>query len=146
MSEMQEILALVKANNELSEKAILAARQSTPDSLSPVLFEIRKEMSALTKLVESIQNKQEIHMASHLITDKNTSDGLTALQKTSAEMLEQVKKTNGRVTVLEQWKENTVNFTKGMKAGGRGTYIAIATVVGVAWIVFGDYLKKKVGL
>ncbi len=128
------------------EHALSAARQSTPDSLSPILFEMRNKIDTLAKSLESIQEKQELHMASHLITDKNTSDGLTALQKTSSEMLEQVKKTNGRVTVLEQWKENTVNFTKGLKAGGRGTYIAIATVIGVAWIVFGDYLKKKVGL
>lgn len=146
MSEIQEILALLKANNELSEKAILAARQSTPDSLSPVLFGIKKEMSALAKLVESIQNKQEVHMASHIITDKNTADGLVSLQKTSTEMLEQVKKTNGRVTALEQWRDGTVNFANGLKAGGRGTYIAIATTIGIAWIVFGDYLKKKVGL
>ena len=146
MSDMQEILALIKANNELSEKAILAARQSTPDSLSPVLFGIKKEMSALAKLVESIQDKQELHMASHLITDKNTADGLVSLQKTSAEMLEQVKKTNGRVTVLEEWKNATLNYAQGLKAGGRGTYIAIATVIGVAWVVLGDYLKKKVGL
>lgn len=128
------------------DHAISMARQSTPDSLSPILHEMRNKIDNLSHSLVEIQNKQELHMESHLITDKNTSDGLLALQKTSAETLEQVKKTNGRVTVLEQWRDNTVNFTKGLKAGGRGTYIAIATVVGVAWVVFGDFLKKKVGL
>lgn len=128
------------------DHAISLASQSMPVSISPIMFEMRNKIDTLAKSLEAIQEKQELHMASHLVTDKNTSDGLIALQKTSAEMLEQVKKTNGRVTVLEQWRENTVNFTKGLKAGGRGTYIAIATVIGVAWIVFGDFLKKKVGL
>ena len=146
MSDMQKILALIKENNELSEKAILAARQSVPDSLSPILFELRNKIDTLSKSMEDIREKQELHMASHLVTDKNNADGIQALKETSQATLEQVKKTNGRVTALEQWKENTVNFTKGLKAGGRGTYIAIATVIGVAWIVFGDYIKKKVGL
>lgn len=122
------------------------ARQSTPDALSPILHEMRNKIDILTKSLTEIQEKQEIHMNTHTINDKNTADGLLDLKKISDETLEQVKKTNGRVTVLEQWRDNTVNFTKGLKAGGRGTYIAIATVVGVAWIVFGDFLKKKVGL
>lgn len=128
------------------DHALSAARQSTPDSLSPILFEMRNKIDTLAKSLNDIQEKQELHMATHTITDKNTSGGLADLQKTSSELLIQVKKTNGRVTVLEQWRDNTVSFTKGLKAGGRGTYIAIATVTGVAWIVFGDYLKKKVGL
>jgi hypothetical protein len=128
------------------DHALSAARQSTPDSLSPILFEMRNKIDTLAKSLNDIQEKQELHMATHTITDKNTSGGLADLQKTSSELLIQVKKTNGRVTVLEQWRDNTVSFTKGLKAGGRGTYIAIATVIGVAWIVFGDYLKKKVGL
>lgn len=128
------------------DHAISLASQSMPASVSPIMFEMRNKIDILTKSLTEIQEKQEIHMTTHTINDKNTADGLLDLKKISDETLEQVKKTNGRVTVLEQWRDNTVNFTKGLKAGGRGTYIAIATVIGVAWIVFGDFLKKKVGL
>lgn len=128
------------------DHAISLASQSMPASVSPIMFEMRNKIDNLSHSLVEIQNKQEIHMNTHTINDKNTADGLLDLKKISDETLEQVKKTNGRVTVLEQWRDNTVNFTKGLKAGGRGTYIAIATVVGVAWVVFGDFLKKKVGL
>lgn len=136
----------IKRLEDKFDHAISLASQSMPAAISPIMFEMRNKIDTLAKSLQAIQEKQELHMATHTVTDKNTSDGLLELQETSKETLEQVKKTNGRVTVLEQWRENTINFTKGLKAGGRGTYIAIATVIGVAWIVFGDFIKKKVGL
>lgn len=41
----KEILRILKENKEASEHAILLARQSTPDSLSPMLKEIRKDIA-----------------------------------------------------------------------------------------------------
>lgn len=71
---------------------------------------------------------------------------LQSIRTTGNETLEQVKKTNGRVTKLEEWKSNTINFANGVKAGGKGTWVGIAVIVGIIYTVFGDFIKTKIGL
>lgn len=68
------------------------------------------------------------------------------IKETLVEVVEQVKKTNGRVSALEYWKNTFDGFTQGVKAGGRGVWVGIVTVIGLGWIVFGDVIKRKLGL
>lgn len=128
------------------DHAIILASQKMPDSISPIMFEMRNKINSLTKAIDEIREKQELHMASHTITDKNTSDSLTELQETLKATLEQVKKTNGRVTRLEEWKTATSNYAKGLIHGGKSTWVGIATTIGIGWVLFGEVVKRKLGL
>jgi hypothetical protein len=128
------------------DHAISLASQKMPDSISPIMFEMRNKINSLTKAIDEIREKQELHMAAHTITDKNTSDSLTELQETLKATLEQSKKTNGRVTRLEEWKTATSNYAKGLIHGGKSTWVGIATTIGIGWVLFGEVVKRKLGL
>ena len=56
------------------DHAISLVSQKMPDSISPIMFEMRNKINSLTKAIDEIREKQELHMAAHTITDKNTSD------------------------------------------------------------------------
>lgn len=64
------------------------------------------------------------------------------VKETLEKVLVQAEKTNGRVLALENWKGSFGAFI----SGGKSVWLFIASVVGIAWIVFGESLKSKVGL
>lgn len=64
------------------------------------------------------------------------------VKETLDKVLIQAEKTNGRVLALESWKGSFGAFI----SGGKSVWLFIASVVGIAWIVFGESLKSKVGL
>lgn len=62
------------------------------------------------------------------------------------QILTQAKETNGRVTKLETWQTATLNYAKGVKQGGKWMYGVIAIIFGVLWVIFGEFIKVKLGL
>lgn len=108
---------------DMIEGIALLARQSAIPS--QVLLEIRNDMKEM----------KEQHNESH----KVLNDKLDTLDQ-------KVSKTNGRVTKLELWQKSLEGFAKGVKAGGRGVWVGIATVIGIAWVVFGEFIKRKLSL
>ncbi len=54
-------------------------------------------------------------------------------------ILGQVTRTNGRVLALENWRNSFGAFI----SGGKSVWVFIATTIGIAWVVFGESIKKK---
>lgn len=107
----------------------------------------------MSRIEESINNhtKEEAYRSAKVVEQSNyrfdnIEDLLHDMKGTLKETLSQVKKTNGRVTALETWKSATVSFANGVKAGGKGVWIGIASIVAIFWVVFGEFFLKKVGL
>jgi len=67
---------------------------------------------------------------------------LKEVKETLDKVLVQAEKTNGRVLALENWKSSFGAFI----SGGKSVWLFIASAIGIAWVVFGETLRTKLGL
>lgn len=58
------------------------------------------------------------------------------------EVVENMKQANTRLSALETWKTSFGAFI----SGGKSVWIFLATTIGIGWVVFGEFVKKKLGL
>lgn len=86
--EIAQIIALLKENKEFNEHAILLARQSTPDSLSPILNEIRNKMDAHGK-------KLDAHIVTHEVDVKDIKNDISILKTSVEPAVKAVNTANG---------------------------------------------------
>lgn len=108
--------------NMIEGIALLERQSAIP---SQVLLEIRNDMKEM----------KEQHNESHKVLNGKL------------DILDQkVTKTNGRVTTLELWRTSLEGYAKGIKAGGKSVWFGIAGVVTVLTYIFGESIKKKLGL
>jgi len=108
----------------------LTARQSAVPS--QVLLEIRNDM-------KEMKNQ---HDESHRVLKESHIE----LGKKMDVIDAKVTKTNGRVTTLELWRTSMEGFAKGVKAGGKGVWTAFVVTAGILLYLFGEFVKRKLGL
>ncbi len=117
---------------DVFNQAIIASRDSVPGSMSAIILELKQS-------IDEVKAAQEKHVDTHAINDKKINGILD-------EILTQAKKTNGRVSKLETWRVGMEGFSKGLKAGSKGVWVSVVTFFGVIAYIFGDILKRKIGL
>lgn len=99
------------------------------------------EFEELKEMVQSLAlQARQSGTPSHVLLEVQRD--IKEIKQTLVEVVAQVTKTNGRVNALESWKTSFGAFI----SGGKSVWIFLATTIGVGWVVFGEFVKKKLGL